>query len=116
MMQLRAPTDGVVNVLPNFRSLGHLRPVARRRSRRATTSWNGAEIAEIPELSEMYVDLSLEEVDRGKLQLGQAVRVRVDAIPDKEFEADPRLDQPHRRPDLQRWLHAGEDLSRRAPL
>ena len=35
----------------------------------------------------MYVNLNLEEVDRGKLQLGQAVRVRVDAIPDKEFNA-----------------------------
>jgi hypothetical protein len=35
----------------------------------------------------MYVDLKLEEVDRGKLQLGQAVRIRVDAIPDREFSA-----------------------------
>jgi hypothetical protein len=33
----------------------------------------------------MYVDLKLEEVDRGKLQLGQQVKVAVDAIPDKEF-------------------------------
>jgi hypothetical protein len=35
----------------------------------------------------MYIDLKLEEVDRGKLQLGQQVRIRVDAIPDKEFLA-----------------------------
>ena len=35
----------------------------------------------------MYVDLKLEEVDRGKLKLGQDVRIRVDAIPDKEFIA-----------------------------
>ena len=40
-----------------------------------------------PDLSEMYVDLKLEEVDRGKLRLGQDVRIRVDAIPDKEFTA-----------------------------
>src|SRR6185369_11189286 len=50
-------------------------------------AWTGAEIAEIPDLSEMYVDLKLEEVDRGKLRLGQDVRIRVDAIPDKEFTA-----------------------------
>ena len=50
-------------------------------------AWTGAEIAEIPDLSEMYVDLKLEEVDRGKLQMGQEVRIRVDAIPDKEFTA-----------------------------
>ena len=36
----------------------------------------------------MYVDLKLEEVDRGKLKLGQDVRIRVDAIPDKEFTAE----------------------------
>ena len=35
----------------------------------------------------MYIDLKLEEVDRGKLQLGQNVKIRVDAIPDKEFTA-----------------------------
>jgi len=36
----------------------------------------------------MHIDLKLEEVDRGKLKLGQAVRIRVDAIPEKEFLAD----------------------------
>jgi multidrug efflux pump subunit AcrA (membrane-fusion protein) len=36
----------------------------------------------------LYINLNLEEVDRGKLQLGQPVKVRVDAIPDKEFTAE----------------------------
>jgi len=36
----------------------------------------------------MYVDLKLEEVDRGRLKLGQIVKVRVDAIPDREFDAE----------------------------
>jgi HlyD family secretion protein len=35
----------------------------------------------------MRVELKLEEVDRGKVQLGQRVRIRVDAIPDREFTA-----------------------------
>jgi multidrug efflux pump subunit AcrA (membrane-fusion protein) len=35
----------------------------------------------------MRVELKLDEVDRGKLTIGQAVRVRVDAIPEKEFQA-----------------------------
>jgi multidrug resistance efflux pump len=87
MMALRAPADGIVNVLPNFRSSGtfgqSLPPF-----KEGDNVWTGAEIAEIPDLSEMYVNLSLEEVDRGKLQLGQEVRVRVDAIPDKEFVAE----------------------------
>jgi Cu(I)/Ag(I) efflux system membrane fusion protein/cobalt-zinc-cadmium efflux system membrane fusion protein len=36
----------------------------------------------------LYIDLRLEEVDRGRIQLGQNVKIRVDAIPDKEFTAE----------------------------
>jgi RND family efflux transporter MFP subunit len=86
MMQLRAPIDGIVNVLPNFRSQGSFGQ-ATPPFKEGDNAWTGAEIAEIPDLSEMYVDLKLEEVDRGKLKLGQEVRLRVDAIPDKEFVA-----------------------------
>jgi len=86
MMQLRAPTDGVVNVLSNFRSAGTFGQ-STPPFREGDNVWNGAEIVEIPELTELYIDLKLEEVDRGKLQLGQTVKIRVDAIPDKEFTA-----------------------------
>ena len=86
MMQLRAPIDGIVNVLPNFRSQGSFGQ-ATPPFKEGDNAWTGAEIAEIPDLSEMYVDIKLEEVERGKLQLGQEVRIRVDAIPDKEFTA-----------------------------
>jgi HlyD family secretion protein len=85
-MVLRAPNDGIVNILPNFRaggSFGQSPPPFKEGDR----VWTGAAIAEIPDLSEMRVELKLEEVDRGKLKLGQAVRVRVDAVPEKEFEA-----------------------------
>jgi hypothetical protein len=87
MMQLRAPSDGIVNVLQNFRSQGTFGQTPPP-FKEGDNAWTGAAIAEIPSLAEMYVDLSLEEVDRGKLQMGQAVRVRVDAIPDKEFTAE----------------------------
>jgi len=86
MMQLRAPIDGIVNVLPNFRSQGTFGQ-STPPFKEGDNAWTGAEIAEIPDLSEMYVDLKLEEVDRGKLKLGQEVHLRVDAIPDKEFTA-----------------------------
>ena len=86
MMQLKAPIDGIVNVLPNFRSQGSFGQ-ATPPFKEGDNAWTGAEIAEIPDLSQMYVDLKLEEVDRGKLRLGQSVRIRVDAIPDREFTA-----------------------------
>jgi RND family efflux transporter MFP subunit len=87
MMRLRAPTDGLVNVLPNFRSQGTFGQ-STPPFKEGDNVWTGAEIVEIPDLSELYVNLNLEEVDRGKLQLGQKVRVMVDAIPDKEFGAE----------------------------
>ncbi len=86
MMQLKAPIDGIVNVLPNFRSQGSFGQ-ATPPFKEGDNAWTGAEIAEIPDLSQMFVDLKLEEVDRGKIRLGQAVRIRVDAIPDREFTA-----------------------------
>lgn len=86
-MVIRAPNDGIVNILPNFRSggsFGQSPPPFKEGDR----VWTGAAIAEIPDLSEMRVELKLEEVDRGRLKLGQPVRVRVDAIPEKEFKAE----------------------------
>ena len=86
-MVIRAPNDGIVNILPNFRaggSFGQSPPPFKEGDR----VWTGAMIAEIPDLSEMRVELKLEEVERGKLKLGQAVRVRIDAVPEEEFDAD----------------------------
>ena len=86
IMRLRAPSDGLVNVLPNFRSQGTFGQ-STPPFKEGDNVWTGAEIVEIPDLAQLYVNLNLEEVDRGRLQLGQKVRVMVDAIPDKEFAA-----------------------------
>jgi multidrug efflux pump subunit AcrA (membrane-fusion protein) len=87
MMVIKAPNDGIVNILPNFRapgSFGSSPPPFKEGDR----AWTGAAIAEIPDLSEMRIELKLEEVDRGKIKLGQKIRIRVDAIPDKDFSAE----------------------------
>jgi RND family efflux transporter MFP subunit len=86
MMRLRAPSDGVAIVLSNFRSSGTFGQ-STPPFKEGDNVWNGAEIVEIPDLSSLYVDLKLDEVDRGKIQIGQPVKVRVDAIPDKDFDA-----------------------------
>lgn len=86
-MVIRAPSEGIVNILPNIRSQGSWgqTPPPYKEGDRASS---GTPIAEIPDLSEMRVELRLDEVDRGKLQLGQKLRIKVDAIPDKEFTAN----------------------------
>jgi RND family efflux transporter MFP subunit len=86
-MVIRAPIDGVLNILPNGRaqgSFGSAPPPFKEGDR----AWTGAAIAEIPDLSEMRIDLKLDEVDRGRLKLGQKARVRVDAVPDRELPAE----------------------------
>ena len=85
-MQMVAPNDGIVNILPNFRAQGQFgsQPPAFKEG---DAAWTGAAIAEIPDLSSMRIELKLDEVDRGKLQIGQFVRVRVDALPEKELTA-----------------------------
>lgn len=85
-MVLRAPQDGIVNILPNFRAQGSF-GTAPPPFKEGDRAWTGASIAEIPDLSNMRIDLKLEEVDRGKLKLGQQVRVRIDAIADRELLA-----------------------------
>lgn len=87
LMKVRAPSDGIFNILPNFRaggSFGQSPPPFKEGDR----AWTGAAIAEIPDLSEMRIELMLEEVDRGKLKLGQPMQIRVDAVPEKEFHAN----------------------------
>lgn len=85
-MVIYAPNDGIVNILPNQRaqgSFGSMPPPFKE----GDNAWTGAAIAEIPDLSSMRIQLKLDEVERGQVQLNQPVRVRVDAVADKEFEA-----------------------------
>lgn len=86
-IEIRAPQDGMVNILPNTFINGQFgqTPPAYKEGDDVRT---GSPIAEIPDLSQMYVDLKMDEVDRGKLRIGQTVRVRIDAIPDREFTAE----------------------------
>ncbi len=83
-MVVRSPIDGILNLLPNSRSQGSFgsSPPPFKEGDRA---WTGAPIAEVPDLSHMRIDLKLDEVDRGRLNLKMEGRVRVDAIPDQEF-------------------------------
>jgi multidrug efflux pump subunit AcrA (membrane-fusion protein) len=85
-MVLTAPQDGIVNILPNFRASGSFGS-APPPFKEGDNAWTGAAIAEIPDLSNMRIELKLDEVDRGRLQVGQNVRVRVDAVADRELPA-----------------------------
>ena len=48
-------------------------------------AWSGAQIAELPEVSTLYASARADEIERGRLDAGQAVSIRVEAVPDREL-------------------------------
>jgi len=79
-LEIASPVDGVVSIMPNWRSC--CPPPDFKAGDRA---WPGQVIAEVPDLSTLRVTARLEEAERGRMQPGQRVVVRADAVPDKEL-------------------------------
>ena len=84
-LQVKAPADGVVSLLPNFRASSP--GGAPQEFRAGDRAWPGASILELPDLSSVHLLARLDESDRGQLQQGQVATIRVDAIPDREYHA-----------------------------
>jgi len=84
-LQLRAPSAGVVSVLPNFRTSGPMG--GAQEFREGDRAWSGAGIVELPNLASVRISARLEETDRGRVAVGQTAAVRVDAVPDREYRA-----------------------------
>jgi len=79
-LEIVSPVDGVVAIMPNWRSC--CPPPDFKAGDRA---WPGQVIAEVPDLSTLRVTAKLEEAERGRMQQGQRVVVRADAVPDREL-------------------------------
>jgi HlyD family secretion protein len=80
-LTLRAPLDGVVALQNHWQPQGS--PTTFKPGDRA---WPGAAIAELPDGSELKVSARVEEAERGQLKLGQTASVRLDALPDRNFD------------------------------
>jgi multidrug resistance efflux pump len=79
-LEIVSPVEGVVTMMPNWRSC--CPPPDFKAGDRA---WPGQVIAEVPDLSTLRVTARLEEAQRGRMEAGQRVVVRADAIPDREL-------------------------------
>jgi RND family efflux transporter MFP subunit len=79
-LEIVSPVDGVVAIMPNWRSC--CPPPDFKAGDRA---WPGQVVAEVPDLSTLRVTAKLEEAERGRMQQGQQVVVRADAVPDREL-------------------------------
>lgn len=84
-LQLKAPAAGVVSILPNFRASGPFG--GEQEFREGDRAWSGASIVELPDTSTLHLATRLDESDRGRLKTAQKASVKIDAIPDKEFDA-----------------------------
>lgn len=82
VLVLKAPTNGIVTILNNWRASGFISSAPFKAGDRA---WPGASIVELPDLSTLEITARVDETERGRIQVGQPLTIRVDAIPDREF-------------------------------
>ena len=100
-LQVRAPIAGSISLLPNFRASGPGR--AAPEFRRGDRAWFGAPIAELPDLTSVQMTARVDEADRGRVQTGSGVRVRVDAVPDRELTGTLKDISVVAKPDFTTW-------------
>jgi HlyD family secretion protein len=101
-LQVRAPIAGSISLLPNFRAGG---PGMRNAPefKRGDRAWFGAQIAELPDLTSIQLTARVDEADRGRVQVGSTVRVRVDAVPDRELTGTLKDISVVAKPDFTTW-------------
>lgn len=78
-MTLNAPFPGLVVYLEIWKG-GSISKVQE-----GDSPWSGQGLINIPDLSEMMVKTTVSEVDAAKVELGQEVVVKLDAIPDQVY-------------------------------
>jgi len=85
-LTLTSPGDGIITLLPNSRArtnvLGGSTPIFKEGDR----VWAGAAIAEMPDRTTIHAMAPVYEADRGRVELGQPVTLRLEAVPDKEHK------------------------------
>ena len=101
-LQVRAPIAGSISLLPNFRAGG---PGMRNAPefKRGDRAWFGAQIAELPDLTSIQLTARVDEADRGRVQVGSSVRVRADAVPDRELTGTLKDISVVAKPDFTTW-------------
>jgi multidrug efflux pump subunit AcrA (membrane-fusion protein) len=98
-LSIAAPRAGIVTVLQNFRSGG----AGGTEFREGDRPWNGAPLAELPDLSTVVLVAKLDESERARLKPQQPATVRIDALPDKDFDAGVSAISALTRADFSSW-------------
>jgi multidrug efflux pump subunit AcrA (membrane-fusion protein) len=80
---MKAPGDGIVVYQQNY-SLGSTNT---REFQVGDQVWAGAALGEIPNLNTLEMEGKLDEIDRGIVEAGDEVRIRLDALPELTVRA-----------------------------
>jgi multidrug efflux pump subunit AcrA (membrane-fusion protein) len=87
-MEILAPISGYALYAANRSSIAmQLSGGAEQPYRVGNQVSSGMNIATIPDLSSLLIDATVEEIDRGRMRVGDEVIVRVDALPDVSIPA-----------------------------
>ena len=81
-MDLTAPSSGLIVLMPNF-SQGWMNA---KPFQVGDQVWAGASVAEIPDLNTLEMEGKIEEIDRGRISVGNPSRVHIDALPELALE------------------------------
>ena len=82
-MEIAAPLDGIIIYLPNY-SAGWMNA---KPFKVGDSVWQGASIAEIPDLETLEMEGKVEEIDRGRIAVGNDAKVRIDSLPEVNLQA-----------------------------
>ena len=99
----RAPADGMVTIMPNFRARNWTTGGSTPDFKEGDRAWTGAVVVELPDLKVVRASARVDESDRGRLNAAQTATVRIDAIADKEFQATVAEISPLAKLDYSSW-------------
>ncbi|HUF48849.1 MAG TPA: efflux RND transporter periplasmic adaptor subunit [Vicinamibacterales bacterium] len=99
-LEVTAPTDGTISIMPNYRFWTPSGPLDYKPGDRA---WPGAAILELPDLRTVYLLARLDEGERGPIKTGLEATIRADAVPDREYAAVVSDISLLARPDYTEW-------------
>jgi HlyD family secretion protein len=89
-MEIKAPLTGIV-VFGNNYSQGWLNS---RPFKVGDNVFSGMNLAEMPDLESLMMDVKVEEIDRGRIAVGADVQIRIDALPELMIPAKITLISP----------------------
>jgi HlyD family secretion protein len=85
-LALKSPGDGIITLLPNSQARTSILSGGSPLFKEGDRAYAGAAIAEIPDMSTIQATAAILEADRGRVQQGQPVILRVEALPDREHK------------------------------